>query len=103
MPGKIRILMDRIDEVVPQHHKELDMRKWWREFAPDNYARKDCLCERCKGFSLKFNRDTLTGIKVVSRDRYMPKGRTYRKKIEKSLEGMEYKMSREGEFFVYRW
>ena len=92
MPGRIRILADKIDDVVSRFHDKfigtggrlITVTPWERGVV-------GCLCMQCKSSHLKKHQDTAEGIKVVSRDKYAPKGRTYKDQIERSLEGEEYR------------
>lgn len=73
MPGKIRILADKIDDNAKRSHRK------------DHY----CTCGACKGdVPLSF---------------YGYKGKTYRKQIERSLKGEEWKTYNEEGYQVYEW
>lgn len=74
MPGKIRILADKLDSNTKRSHKK---------------NAGHCLCQACKGDKpLSF---------------YGYKGKTYRKQIEKGLEEIEYIVKEDQGYVIYEW
>ena len=86
MAGKIRILADKLDEVVPRFHSNPGPKGQPSKWRGSIW----CLCEQCKGFGAK-------------QTKYTPKGRTFRAKIEKSLEGEEWRTYQNEGYQVYEW
>lgn len=87
MPGRIRILVDKIDEVVSRKSGENSHQYGFSKEAIQNNDR--CQCGVCKKF--------------YPWSKYRYPGKTFRKQIEKSLEGMEYTEEQQGEYYVYSW